>query len=235
MMSRRDILMLILVPMLPLGCQQKMATPPSYRPLQSSALFVDGMSARPLPAGVVARQWLTHDDPLASGLKANLERLPSPRAETPSSGSEAPPQGAPTDPDRFVTDFPFELTAQDMERGQERYTIFCAVCHDPIGTGHGKIVERGYVRPPDYHTEASRGFSRYGKSIALRDVPAGYLFEVISRGYGAMPSYSPQIAPRDRWRVVAYVRALQLSQHAVLDDLPAAQRQAVRDTLGSTP
>ena len=149
---------------------------------------------------------------------------PGPRRRTP----------RPTRPGSSPT-FLSSSTREDLDRGQERYTIFCAVCHDPIGTGQGKIVERGYVRPPNYHTERSRGFARYGKSIPLRDVPAGYLFEVITRGYGAMPRYAPQIPPADRWRIVAYVRALQLSQHAVLGDLPPARREAVNEALRSTP
>jgi mono/diheme cytochrome c family protein len=84
--------------------------------------------------------------------------------------------------------------------------IYCVVCHDPLGTGRGKIVERGYTKPTSYHIPR------------LRSVPVGHLFAVISEGYGSMPSYAGQIEPRDRWAIVAYVRALQLSQH-----FPAAQ------------
>ena len=257
-MNRAWLLVLLPIIALPLGCQQQMADQPSYRPLQPAAFFANGMSARPLPAGVVARQWIASDDPLASGLKepvrgtakAAAPKAAAPKAAAPAEAAKAsapapdqtsesaagtPPPDAPTDPARFVADYPFALTRADLERGQERYTIFCAVCHDPIGTGHGKIVERGYVRPPNYHTDASRGFARYGKTIALADVPVGYLFEVITRGYGAMPRYAPQIPPRDRWRIAAYVRALQLSQHAVLGDLPPDRREAVNQALRTTP
>ena len=122
-----------------------------------------------------------------------------------------------------------------MERGQERFTIFCAVCHDPIGNGNGKIVQRGYTRPPSYVTDYSRGFERRGIKVKLRDVPVGYYFEVVSKGYGAMPDYAAQIPPRDRWAIIAYIRALQLSQHARLEGLPEAERQAARKALEEKP
>lgn len=216
------------------GCQQKMAEQPSYRPLEPSTFFPNGMSARPLPDGVVAREWPQSDDSIMSGLKPDFRKSPpTPAGEK--SASAAPPPGAPSDPARFVNDFPFPLTRDDLVRGQERYTIYCAVCHDPVGDGNGKVVERGYVKPPSYHTDNSRGFARYGKSVPLREVPAGYVFEVIGRGYGAMPRYGLQIPPVDRWRIVAYVRALQLSQHAAVADLPPAARDAALSKLGGQP
>ena len=131
--------------------------------------------------------------------------------------------------------FPFVLTRADLDRGQERYTIYCAVCHDPVGTGNGKIPERGYVKPPNYHTDASRGFALYRRTVSLRDVPVGYLFEVISRGYGAMPRYANLIPAQDRWRIAAYVRALQLSQQSELGALPPTARRAATDALGGPP
>jgi mono/diheme cytochrome c family protein len=215
------------------GCQQKMAEQPSYRPLVPSHLFADGTSARPLPPGVMAREWRTSDDPIVTGLKPQ----PSDASPATTSGetSTRPSPGAPTDPAKFVEEFPFEVTRSDLARGQERYTIFCAVCHDPIGTGRGKIVERGYVRPPNFHADASRGFGRYGKTIRLRDVPIGYIFEVITHGYGAMPRYGPRVAARDRWRIAAYLRALQMSQHAEIADLPEDARRAARAALEGRP
>lgn len=215
------------------GCQQKMADQPSYRPYQPSPYFADGMSARPLPEGVVAREWLRQSDPLLSGLKASARGGPAPAGQK--KGGNVPRRDAPTDPGKFVDGFPFELTHADLLRGQERYTIYCAVCHDPLGHGNGKIPERGYIKPPDFHTSNSRGFALYRKEVPLRTVPVGYLFEVVSRGYGAMPRYSAQIPAKDRWRVVAYVRALQLSQHADLQKLPPAERDAVRESLGGAP
>ena len=111
------------------------------------------------------------------------------------------------DESQFVDTFPFPVTLEVLEHGRDRYMIYCVVCHDPLGTGRGKIVERGYTPPPSYHIPR------------LRSVPVGHLFAVISEGYGSMPSYAGQISPRDRWAIVAYVRALQLSQHFPADQL----------------
>jgi mono/diheme cytochrome c family protein len=135
----------------------------------------------------------------------------------------------------FTTHFPFPITSEVLERGQQRFTIFCAVCHDATGNGNGKIVQRGYTHPPSYITDYSRGFQRRGFKILLRDVPVGYYFEVVSKGYGAMADYASQVSPRDRWAIIAYIRALQLSQHAQLDDLPVGEQQAVRKALEGKP
>jgi len=100
-----------------------------------------------------------------------------------------------------------------LQHGQHRYMIYCVVCHDPLGTGHGKIVERGYTQPPSYHIER------------LRQAPVGHFFQVITDGYGSMPDYRQQIPPRDRWAIVAYIRALMRSQNGTLSDVPGSQRE----------
>jgi len=120
-----------------------------------------------------------------------------------------------TDALRPVDTFPFPITEKVLKHGMHRYLIYCVVCHDPLGTGHGKIVERGYTRPPSFHIER------------LRTVPVGHLFAVMSEGYGSMPSYAEQIPVRDRWAIAAYVRALQLSQHFPADQLPGDLKQAM--------
>jgi hypothetical protein len=112
----------------------------------------------------------------------------------------------------FVESFPFPVTHAFVKRGQERYEIFCTPCHGRAGRGNGMVVLRGYRRPPSLHIDR------------LRSERPGYLFDVVTRGFGAMPDYSAQIPVRDRWAIVAYVRALQLSQNAALGDVPAAQR-----------
>lgn len=111
-----------------------------------------------------------------------------------------------------VTDFPFPVTRDVILRGQDRYNIYCTPCHDQLGNGDGMIVRRGFRKPPSYHIDR------------LRQVPNGYLYDVITNGFGAMQDYSAQIAPRDRWAIVAYVRALQLSQNASINDVPADAR-----------
>jgi hypothetical protein len=112
----------------------------------------------------------------------------------------------------FLDDFPFPLTKEVLLRGQQRYNTFCTPCHDRTGSGLGMVVRRGFRRPPSYHIDR------------LRQVPNGYLFDVITAGFGAMPDYSAEIQPADRWAVVAYLRALQLSQWATVNEVPPEDR-----------
>jgi len=217
------------------ACQQKMANQPYYRAQEASAFFSDGRSARPLEPGTVAYSPFPVDESLVSGLtpegrKAKLiKKDDSPEAALP---------GAADGVKNFVDEFPFILHESDIRRGLERYTIFCTPCHGAKGDGKGKIVERGYLQPPSYHTDPARSFERFritgadGKPILLRDVPVGYYFEVMSKGFGGMPDHSAQIPPEDRWRIAAYIRTLQLSQSANIKDLSADEQKAVREALG---
>lgn len=107
------------------------------------------------------------------------------------------------------------VTVQLLARGREQYDVFCAPCHDRAGTGAGIIVQRGFPRPPSMHQER------------LRSADDQHLIDVIARGYGAMYSFADRVQPRDRWAIVAYLRALQLSQNAELADVPDAQRAAM--------
>jgi Cytochrome C oxidase, cbb3-type, subunit III len=106
---------------------------------------------------------------------------------------------------------PFPVTEEVLLRGRERFDIYCSPCHSRLGDGRGMIVQRGFRAPPSYHTER------------LRNAPLGYFFDVMTQGFGAMPEYASQIPVRDRWAIVAYIRALQLSQHAASSDVPAGQ------------
>jgi Cytochrome C oxidase, cbb3-type, subunit III len=106
---------------------------------------------------------------------------------------------------------PFPVTEEVLLRGRERFDIYCSPCHSRLGDGRGMIVQRGFRTPPSYHTER------------LRNAPLGYFFDVMTQGFGAMPEYASQIPARDRWAIVAYIRALQLSQHATSSDVPAGQ------------
>jgi hypothetical protein len=123
--------------------------------------------------------------------------------------------------DQFVDRFPFPITRDVLGRGRERYNIYCAPCHDRLGNGDGMIVRRGFRKPPSYHIER------------LQKVPHGYIYDVIANGFGAMPDYAAQILPRDRWAIVAYVRALQLSDQATLAYVPADKRGEL--SAGGTP
>jgi mono/diheme cytochrome c family protein len=111
-----------------------------------------------------------------------------------------------------TTMFPFAVDDRVMARGQERFNIYCSPCHGRTGLGDGMVVRRGYRRPPSYHDDR------------LRSAPIGHFFDVISNGFGAMPDYAAQIKVEDRWAIIAYIRALQLSEHAAIADVPADAR-----------
>ncbi len=109
---------------------------------------------------------------------------------------------------KFLDAFPFPVTRDVLVRGQDRFNIYCSPCHDRLGNGNGMIVRRGYRHPPSYHIDR------------LRSAPNGYIYDVITSGFGAMPDYAAQIAPSDRWAIVSYIRALQYSQNASVKDVP---------------
>ncbi len=167
-----------------LACRQDMHDQPKGEPMEASAFFADGRVVRPLVEGVVARGQLELDPHLSTGKVGG----------------------------KHVETFPFAIDAAALERGRERYGIFCAPCHDAAGLGEGMIVQRGMKRPPSLHIER------------LRSAPVGYYFDVISNGFGAMYDYADRIRAEDRWKIIAYVRALQLSQNATLDDVAPDER-----------
>jgi mono/diheme cytochrome c family protein len=113
---------------------------------------------------------------------------------------------------------PIPITREALARGRERFDIFCSTCHDRIGNGQGMIVRRGFRVPPSFHIDR------------LRQAPAGHFFDVMTHGFGAMPDYAEQLAPEDRWAVVAYIRALQLSQWATLAEVPESERRRLLET-----
>ena len=166
------------------GCRQKMADQPRYDPLEASGFFADGMSARPRVAGTVARGEMTSDPFFDSGKRNG----------------------------QIADGFPMPVTIELVNRGHERYDIFCAQCHGRVGDGNGMIPSRGYRRPPSFHTET------------IRNRTTGHYFDVMTNGFGAMPPYRNQVSPQDRWAIVAYIRALQLSQNATVADVPPADR-----------
>jgi Cytochrome C oxidase, cbb3-type, subunit III len=116
---------------------------------------------------------------------------------------------------KLTETFPFRIDRHILLRGQERYNIFCSPCHDRLGNGQGMIVRRGFRPPPSYHIDR------------LRTAPPGHFFDIITHGFGSMPDYAEQISTRDRWAIVAYIRALQLSQNARLADVPDRERRGL--------
>lgn len=167
------------------GCRQDMHNQPKYTPLRSSDFFPDGRSARQPVPGTVARGQLREDALFYTG----------------KTGAQ------------FAAQFPMPVTRTVLERGQERYNIYCAPCHARTGNGFGMVVQRGFRRPVSFHDPR------------LRAAPPGYYFDAMTRGFGAMSDYAAQIAPADRWAIAAYIRALELSQHASIEDLPPVQRE----------
>ena len=179
------------------GCRQDMAKQPVGRPLS-------GFSARPLEPGTVPRGSLADGYEVRTGRRAG------------------------TDPDAFgkdvfVAKVPIDVTLDLVERGRERFNIYCAVCHGRLGDANGKIVERGFSKPPSFHHDMAHGFQVRGINLPLTEVPDGYVFEVISRGFGAMADYSAQVPVHDRWAIVTYVRALQKWKRQAPDDVKKAE------------
>jgi mono/diheme cytochrome c family protein len=166
------------------GCRQDMHDAPSYDPLQATDFFANGAASRPLVPNTVARGQLRADEHLYTG-KINGQ---------------------------VANEFPMPVTRQVLDRGQERFNVYCSPCHGRTGEGNGMVVQRGFRQPPSYHEER------------LRNAPVGYFFDVMTNGFGIMPDYASQVSPEDRWKIVAYIRALQLSQSASMKDVPAGQK-----------
>jgi len=163
------------------GCQQKMANQPRYDPLEPSDFFTDGMASRPRIAGTVARGELVTNEFFATGKMGGKDG----------------------------DGFPMEITAAVVDRGNDRYNVYCTPCHGRLGDGKGMIPSRGYRHPPTFHSDA------------LRNQTTGHYFDVMTNGFGAMPQYGTIIPARDRWAIIAYIRALQLSQNATVADIPS--------------
>jgi mono/diheme cytochrome c family protein len=181
------------------GCsEQDMVVQPKVKPYQESAFFVgDHMASRPLVAGTVARGQLRTDTAYYQGKTGELlvDTIPLPAFDPKATRPE----------DRAER-------RKILLRGQDRFNIYCAPCHGKTGEGRGMIVLRGFSPPPSYFEQR------------LVDAPAGHFYNVITHGYGAMYSYAARVPPDDRWAIVAYIRALQVSRNARLDDVPASER-----------
>jgi mono/diheme cytochrome c family protein len=176
------------------GCRQDMHNQPKFIPLRSSEFFPDHRSARFPVEGTVAR--LTAAELKDGQLDPGSYFLTGKHGNT--FGNELPAT--------------LPLTAELMERGQERFNIYCAPCHARVGDGNGIIVQRGFKHPPTFHQDR------------LRNAPLGYFYDIMSNGLGAMPDYASQVKPADRWAIAAYIRALQRSQNAQVADVPATDR-----------
>jgi hypothetical protein len=162
------------------GCRNEMYDQAKTKPLSEGEFFANGQNARPIPNDTVARGFLREDKAMFAGI-----------------GRDG----------KFVSESPVPITRALMQRGHERFDIFCSPCHGKQGTGLGMIVQRGFQQPQSFHSDR------------LRQQPIGYFFDVMTQGFGKMSSYASQVPPEDRWAIAAYVRALQLSQHAAVAEL----------------
>ena len=245
--SRRPLVICLLLTaycLLPTGCRMDMQDQPKYKVYRASATFSDGLSSRPLIEGTIPRGYLREDTLYYTGKNTSgqtgagaaggaTQRAGQPNqnsnqttAPNVSGGPGAPTSGGqPTSSNvtggstqggavaasfdkADVTVFPFPITSEVLKRGQERYNIYCSVCHGMTGYGDGMIVRRGFRRPPSYHDDR------------LRQAPVGHFFDVITNGWGAMSDYSAQIPVQDRWAIIAYIRALQLSTQIKQNEVP---------------
>jgi mono/diheme cytochrome c family protein len=194
------------------SCRRDMQDQPKMKPFRSSTFFRDGLSTRPPVEGTVARGFLKEDTEFFTGKKpgrraANAAGVPSqtPAGPQPSATSSGPAlQGPAAYPDD-VEVFPVPVTKEVVVRGKERYEIFCSACHGFTGNGDGMIVRRGFRRAASFNDDR------------LRLAPVGHFFDAITNGWGVMPSYAAQIPAQDRWAIIAYIRALQLSQQNPAD------------------
>jgi mono/diheme cytochrome c family protein len=177
------------------GCRQDMHQAPRYDPLEASDFFADRRASRPLVPGTVARGQLRADHVYYTGKR----------------GSE------------FVSEIPVPVTRALLERGRDRFDIYCSPCHSRLGDGNGMIVQRGLKRPSSFHEER------------LRNQPIGYFYDVMTNGFGAMQDYAAQVAPADRWAIAAYIRALQFSRRAPADLLSDADRARLDRVAGIAP
>lgn len=170
------------------GCRQDMHDQPRYKPLGETTFFADNRQSRPTLANTVARGDLRDGD------------------------SEFYTGKSAKDGKTDVDVFPIAVTKDLIERGHERYDVFCSPCHGLLGNGLGMIVRRGFKQPPSYHIDR------------LRDAPVGHYYDIVTNGYGAMYNYSAQITPRDRWAIIAYIRVLQYSESQKADQLSSDAR-----------
>lgn len=241
----RRILMLVLVfscAVAVAGCRRDMQDQPRYEIYESSDFFDNKLASRQLPEGTVPRGYLRADAHLytgklpgggASGGGGGNSQSVAPsgdnasggqvanRTDGSAAGDLASPGAAASGFDaNLVKTFPFPITREVLDRGQERFQAYCSMCHGLTGEGDGMVVRRGYKRPTSYHDDRLRG------------APVGHFFDVITNGFGVMPNYAAQVTPRDRWAIAAYIRALQLSRGASIEDVPEEERQQLMNAGG---
>lgn len=204
------LLLLLLVS----GCRRDMQDQPKMKPFRGTTFFGDGLSSRQPIEGTIPRGFLRTDTAYFTGKKtANPGQEQAGQEQEQTQG-----QAVNLFPDDVET-FPFPVTKEMVQRGRERYDIFCSVCHGLTGNGDGMIVRRGFRRAASFNDDR------------LRQAPVGHFFDAITNGWGAMPSYASQIPAQDRWAIIAYIRALQTSQQSLANP-PGSPSPAPSPTTG---
>jgi mono/diheme cytochrome c family protein len=190
------------------GCRRDMQDQPKIKPLRGSSFFSDGLGSRQPIEGTIPRGYLRENVEFYTGKKAGAatasattgqQQTANAQQPAPTAGSQTAAAQQNSFPDDVV-DFPIPVTKEVVLRGRERYNIFCSACHGMTGNGDGMIVRRGFRRAASFNDDR------------LRQAPVGHFFDAMTNGWGAMPSYAPQIPVQDRWAIAAYIRALQASQ-----------------------
>lgn len=194
--TRGTILLLAALALTTVGCRQDMHDQPYYEPFEASDVFANGTTNQPIPAGTVARGLLKEDTHYWFGRDASGQWVDSLPAQ-------------------------IEGSRELLERGQERFEIYCSVCHASTGSGRGMIVQRGFKQPQPLYEQR------------LKDMPLGYFYDVATNGFGIMPAYSKQVPEDDRWAIAAYIRVLQVSQGSTLEELPADVQAEVHQALAA--
>ena len=211
------------------GCRMDMQDQPKYKYYRAGdkKFFPDGSSSRPRVEGTVARQagpYRDREDYLYTGKAAGAAMQPNAstavRANVPAGAAGAATTTATGGPDVF----PVPIDRAALERGRDRFQIYCSACHGMTGEGDGLIVRRGFQRPPSF----------YDDRLQEGATPASHFFDVITNGWGAMPDYASSVSPEDRWKIIAYLRALQLSRKLKVDELSPEEQNRVR-TSGQPP
>ncbi|HSK71060.1 MAG TPA: cytochrome c [Pyrinomonadaceae bacterium] len=197
--ARLLIFAFCLLPFALIGCRYDMQDTPRYEVYEKSDFFADNRASRDLPEGTVPRGFLRDNKAFYTGKRENAGGATT-SAPVQTTTDAAGNTLVTSFPDA-IDEFPVPVTEELINRGQERYNIYCSVCHGPTGRGDGMVVRRGYYQPPTYHDDR------------LRNAPVGHFFDVITNGWGRMNSYAGQVPVADRWAIVAYIRALQISQN----------------------
>ena len=193
--------------LLAVGCRYDMQDQPRYKAFKKSEFFTDDKAMRDLPEGTVARGFLRENKAFYTGKKETAGMVAPAETTMDASGNTV----VSSFPDA-IEEFPLPVTKELLDRGEQRYKVFCIVCHGPVGNGDGMVVRRGFSKPPTYHDDR------------LRNAPVGHFYDVMTNGWGKMSSYASQIPPADRWAIVSYIRALQISQNANgMSPLPMAK------------